>query len=66
MQNDGGKILDESRPMICIPQQYLFEIQSPASYDPSPEISIELDYIQIIEIDVKLNQLTANMEFRIN
>ena len=58
-----GILLDPSKPMICLPKDQVLYIQSPPS---SPtNISIELSYIQIIEIDVKLNQLTANMEFRV-
>ena len=60
-----GILLDPSRPMICIPKEHMFYIQSPPSYNPPPEISIELSFVQIIEIDVKLNQLTANMEFKV-
>ena len=52
-----------SRPMICIPKEHMFYIQSPPS---PPEITIELSRVQVIEIDVKLNQLTASMEFRVN
>ena len=50
--------------MICIPKDHVMYIQSPPSLPTN--ISIELSYIQIIEIDVKLNQLTASMEFRVN
>ena len=60
-----GILLDPSRPMICIPKEHMFYIQSPPSYNPLPEISIELSLVQIIEIDEKLNQLTANMEFKV-
>ena len=61
-----GILLDPSRPMICIPKEYMFFIQSPPSHNPRPEISIELSFVQIIEINMKLNQLTANMEFKVS
>ena len=60
-----GILLDPSRPMICIPKEHLFYIQSPPSNNPPPEISIDLSFVQVIEIDMKLNQLTANMEFKV-
>ena len=61
-----GILLDPSRPMICIPKEHMFYIQSPPSNNPPPEISIDLSFVQIIEIDMKLNQLTANMEFKVH
>ena len=61
-----GILLDPSRPMICIPKEHMFYIQSPPSHDPPPEITIELFRVQIIEIDMKLNQLTVNMGFKID
>ena len=58
-----GILLDPSKPMICLPKDQVLYIQSPPS---SPtNISIELSYIQIIEIDVKLNQIAVNMEFKV-
>ena len=61
-----GILLDPSRPMICIPKEHMFYIQSPPLSNPPPEISIDLSFVQIIEIDMKLNQLTANMEFKVH
>ena len=52
--------------MICIPKEHMFYIQSPPSNNPPPEISIDLSFVQIIEIDMKLNQLIANMEFKVH
>ena len=61
-----GTLLDPSRPMICIPKEYMFFIESPPSDNPRPEISIDLLFVQIIEINMKLNQITAHMEFRVH
>ena len=62
-ENDGGQLLDDSRPMICIPKEHMFYIHSVAE-NPT-NITIELHDVQIIKIDMKLSQLTINMEIRI-